>query len=761
MDQQSGDTDKRNWRERLGIGKQAGASELPKLADDFKGNGNGNGTDVATAGRPPLPRAAAHAPIKAAPMAPRAPKAGSAPAAPARTTTTPAPSRTAIPAPASSTPRAAPVAPDALASKLRDQREAAERLAQQRIQAAKARAEANAPSPSAPANSGAKPKFTFADDSNGSTNGAAPRPTTPWATPQAGAPRPAAVTPPAAAPRPQFSPQVQPPRPQLGGAATPPPAYPSARPSYGQQYQPPYNSGYSNPYGQPPSGYRPIDPSSGYAPPPGYNPPGPRGNVPSPRLSPTPSRGTSYTSPPQLQIGPALDDSDGDDIFETAPQRSSGRRATANDYNQAYQDELDYDDQPRRSGSFGMILGLLLLGLLVAFAVVFGYSHFIKGQTGSIGTGGVPVVNAPATPNKSTPDANTSQQGDAANKKLIYDRIEGDHEVPGGPLKSTEQAPAAQQGGDTGGGATNGDASQPVPLPPPPGANNGQQGALSPDAKTNIADANTAAGQNPAANSSGGDTSTVSVTPAVAAPDAPVPGTAPPTIKPAAQDANIPAPPAATSDPSAADNGDEQIGNTKAKPAKTTPKATAPATDMAKAAADPTKGKSLGAAPVVLVPPAKTAGGAPVAAAVTPVVPAKQTSTAPIVASSGGGLYGDAPVTAAPQQLAAATPKAPAIAAPAPLAAPVPTAPKAGTGAYIVQLSSFGSQAEASAEYQRLSAKHGALITRYGPIITQSTVAGSPRYNLNLGPMASNDVASSVCNSLISAGERDCAVHRQ
>jgi cell division septation protein DedD len=84
----------------------------------------------------------------------------------------------------------------------------------------------------------------------------------------------------------------------------------------------------------------------------------------------------------------------------------------------------------------------------------------------------------------------------------------------------------------------------------------------------------------------------------------------------------------------------------------------------------------------------------------------------------------------------------------------------AGDGRFQVQLASFATQAEASAEYQRLAAKHGAIITRYAPIIEPAQVAGTTRYKLNLGPMATNDVAQNVCSTLIAAGERDCLVHQ-
>jgi hypothetical protein len=248
----------------------------------------------------------------------------------------------------------------------------------------------------------------------------------------------------------------------------------------------------------------------------------------------------------------------------------------------------------------------------------------------------------------------------------------------------------------------------------------------------------------------------VNVTPASAAPAAASSAAA--GAQPATQADAMPSPPT-TSTASSTDGGDEQIGNTKAKPAAKTAAAAKQASTDATKTTDVTKGKSLGAAPVVLVPPAKSAATA--ASAATPVISSKASTLAPAT-NAGGGLYGDAgnaaAQAAAPQQLALATPKAPAIAAPSAVAA---STPKTGTGAYVVKLSSFGSREEATQEYQRLGAKHGALITRYAPIITQSTVAGSPRYNLNLGPMASNDVATSVCSSLIAAGERDCAAARQ
>ena len=99
--------------------------------------------------------------------------------------------------------------------------------------------------------------------------------------------------------------------------------------------------------------------------------------------------------------------------------------------------------------------------------------------------------------------------------------------------------------------------------------------------------------------------------------------------------------------------------------------------------------------------------------------------------------------------------------APVQKVAAAPTQIASAGGAYVAQLASFKSKAEATQEYKNLSAKHGAIITRYAPIISEAQVAGTTRYRLSIGPMASSNVAGDVCQSLFAAGERDCLVHRQ
>ncbi len=214
MDQNSSNgsgADKRNWRERLGIG----GKDMPKISDEFK-----------TAAPPPelkVPQPVA----KPAPMAPRA-TASKIPAAPNA---------------------------EALADKLRSQREAAEKLAEQRVSAVRERAEAKSVPPSAPAAEPTylarpepraeqgRPKFMFADDelSAAKAEAAPPREPPPGPKPRSAAPPP---------------PPLMPPRPALGGERFPPQTRPPVPPGQ-PQYRP-----------QSPNTYRPIDPAA--APPPPF-----------------------------------------------------------------------------------------------------------------------------------------------------------------------------------------------------------------------------------------------------------------------------------------------------------------------------------------------------------------------------------------------------------------------------------------------------------------------------------------------------------
>ena len=209
---------------------------------------------------------------------------------------------------------------------------------------------------------------------------------------------------------------------------------------------------------------------------------------------------------------------------------------------------------------------------------------------------------------------------------------------------------------------------------------------------------------------------------------------------------------------------------------------TAPAKPVAPKAADAKKvatakaEKNLGTKPVVLVPPADgtvaqpsiapigqaevgsgnslyngpaVGTGAQPAAPVAMAQPTTPVATAPKRKTLGDLVKSSSTPAATTTQVATA-PAAPAVAATNP-----------GTGGYVAQLTTFKTKAEASDEYARLVKKHGAIISKYAPIIETAEVAGSTRFRLNIGPMATMEIATNICSSLFAAGERDCVVHRQ
>ena len=747
-----GTKDKRSWRERLGIGK--GASNLPKLEDEMRQSSAASPSDDAKTDA----AAKSHTPARPAPMAPRvaakpAPAARPAPvsaasalfgkdAKPASGAVQPSAAKPAQPL------RQPPVAADALASKLRDQREAAERLALQRVAAAKQKAEGSASAaPQAPAATAMptprpaaeKPKFSFADAGQPAAEKAPPPPQQAQQRPPQQQQRPAQPFPPQ---MPQDAARRMPPQP----AMAPPPMQPARQPLGVNPGLPPQPAYGAAPGRFQPQGYRPIDPAGSYAPqPPGYRPrPNmavpyqdplgqPRGYRPPPPRYPEPvQRG------PMMPMGPAVQPYQ-DDVFEDMP-RSQQRRATAGEYQQAYRDEYLEDD--RKGMGWGVWVAALALAILVALGAVYALKPQLLGKTGLTGMAGKPaVVEAPATTAKSAPDATAPAAADQVARKQIYDRIEGDHEVPGGQLKGSEQAP--QPAGQAA-PPPSGDNAVPLPLPPPPGT--GQQGALSPNDKGDITPAN-----DTAAAPSAADSSQIAVQTTPNAPLAP------------GQDQNLQANDAQSPSGVAAVGNlgatapkplDAIVPAPAAPPTATKPAAAASATKPASDAQPPAKKpklitqskfKSLGSKPVVLVSP----GGAASAAPVTPA------PIAPVAQSSGGGatdLYGNSTGGAVPAAPAAKV----ASAAPAPA---VPATP-VGTG-YEVQLASYASKADAQAAYAQLAAKHGGVVSRYTPIIEATQVAGSTRYRLNLGPIANSETAASVCATLIAAGERDCLTKKQ
>jgi SPOR domain len=743
MDQEnSKGQDKRNWRERLGIGAQGapGGKDLPKISDDFRKEPSSSPVRPAAPSRAnPRPVAAA---VKPAPMAPRAnPKA--------------------MPPPP-------PVSPDKLAERLRSQREATTRMADQRVQVAKQRVEVapavvpaaavpQAPPPPPPPAPAAKPKFTFAEDGGQQANGAA-----------------AAVRPAGTPPQPSVAaPQLSPARPPLGGgpAAASPPAFqprsnvapPAYSPQPGPGY-PPQNSlppSYQQGYNQAPvPPYRPIDPMTGYPGQTGYVPPPPRGfGVPPQQGGFAPPNGPRLNVPPRPDLpqrqmpglnpgyppqgdmggpqpgyaapnprltrpplrGPAVQEEYDDDGYDELASPRAGR-PNSDDYQQAYREaEYGYDDEPPRSKTPWILAGLLLTTLLAA------------------------------TPTK----------------KQIYDRIVGDQEVPAGDVLAPAETPSAiPEPSNAGGAATDpagaGEDAAPLPIPPPPGGAGDQQGEVTIDPAAQKQSAETitpAAGESQAAVAADG---------AASDPELPVP--------PAPGEVASAAPKARGFDTPAADDTADTAQTEEIVPE--TP-ASAP---VKKKAEKKSAGKKLGAKPVVLVAPSKKEKAA---------AAKRQAGDQLADNAADGGLYGSTDITApaapvaevaAPQpkkkrtladlfksdeelaandvQVATVDPPAEPVARKTVTPAPKPVQPVAQAGGYVVQLASFRSRSEATSEFGRLKAKHGSTLSGFSPIISEAQVGGSTRYRLSVGSMANPADANAVCSSLFAKGERDCLVKK-
>src|SRR5262245_21697710 len=184
MDQDSTNSgERRNWRERLGIAKDA-SKDLPKISEEFRSENGGKATEpwlvVGSPGAGPSKPASSEAgqpvsagrgqgatPVRPAPMAPRPNAAGAPvrpsqnqhaanqmppqipravsphgqakpqPAVPSRAAVPPGSPRAVMPVPSSAADGGNAPASDDFADRLRQQREAAERLARQRAATAR------------------------------------------------------------------------------------------------------------------------------------------------------------------------------------------------------------------------------------------------------------------------------------------------------------------------------------------------------------------------------------------------------------------------------------------------------------------------------------------------------------------------------------------------------------------------------------------------------------------------------------------------
>jgi cell division protein FtsN len=180
--------------------------------------------------------------------------------------------------------------------------------------------------------------------------------------------------------------------------------------------------------------------------------------------------------------------------------------------------------------------------------------------------------------------------------------------------------------------------------------------------------------------------------------------------------------------------------------AKPAPAAAAPKPTAIAAAPKPAPVAKVQAPPAKPVaPPAKMAEAtpapkpAPAAKTPVPVTPAPKAATA-APAQPSAPL---APATAAPKQLAANAPPAPA---------PVAQAP-AASGAYVLQIGAYKSQAEADGAWNTYKIKHAALLAGYSPNVAQADLGDKGTwYRLRIAGFSSKDVASALCDRLKADG---------
>lgn len=497
-----------------------------------------------------------------------------------------------------------------------------------------------------------------------------------------------------------------------------------------------------------------------------------------------------------------------EELFEDERRSSPERkRAGVQDYTQAYREYEGAEEEPPRRRTGPLLLLLAFLGVAaIAGTLIYLYQHSGRGSSQADTEGAVPVVAPPQQEAKTPPDANatpdentdtgssaeSTQQSEnpaSAQKKQIYDRILGDttQEEQNQIAPSEEQPVVPNAAGD------NNPEPLPLPLPPAPGGSGNQpSGALDQPSSTQQASAATNDGQSGTANNTVDD--------GIATPDTPTAdssdtdGTAatkssaqavaqdgqdgsagtstPSPTKLKAKPTTQPAGTARTADaqaaPIAASDGLETTGGGGAGPIQLTPgqSQSAPATAGTTFSSLPPPLPNLtdsGSAGTASVSPARTigrrAGDKFVSAANTNFNRAQQAAVPQQVASI------DAPATPPAQdatgsQTAVQPLPQPIQQASIPDQTSVPAAQvPAGTAGYVLQLSSFKSEVEAKAEYDKLRQQHGNVIAGLNPEI-QKTDLGSRGtfYRLFLGTVGSKPAATTLCNTLLGSGERDCLV---
>ena len=164
----------------------------------------------------------------------------------------------------------------------------------------------------------------------------------------------------------------------------------------------------------------------------------------------------------------------------------------------------------------------------------------------------------------------------------------------------------------------------------------------------------------------------------------------------------------------------------------------------APAAATPKPAPPPATAKMAAVPPvAKPAPAAP-PKSMTALIQQANSTPVPKPAPKPAPAPMSGPATAAPRQLGAQTASV----------APAPAAMKpAASGAYVLQIGAYKSQADADAAWKAYKAKHAALLSAYSDDIQQVDLGEKGTwYRLRISGFADKDMAGSLCDRLKADG---------
>jgi hypothetical protein len=446
--------------------------------------------------------------------------------------------------------------------------------------------------------------------------------------------------------------------------------------------------------------------------------------------------------------------------YEYTDESVDFRRAEPSGFDEFTQYDDQYAEYPterRRRGPF-LLLGSLIGVAAIAGGLILVYKQGVReGQQDQ-----VPVVEAPADPARVEP---TDPGGIevSGRTKLIYDRIIGEATVteetfssreeplldPSGQANATQDQSGTQtssgQQGDTG---TAGEP-LPLPLPPPPSAPAvGQQGSLQ---QPSVDQAVTQVQQ-----AQGGQV-----------PDPSIPSTV---LQPADTTTQQAAEQVAALQPdqeAPAVDADDPIASLIASPPLPIDKPVPPSRQADPGPAVPTGPVEIGALPGSVpredtqaqdqTAPVNLNPGQPVTLQpAEPAQPATQAEQATTQAQ-GGRTFDDEPGSGTSFNAATPAPETEVASVQPQVTAPAEQVITGGR--YVVQLASFRTETEAQQEFQRLQGRHGTLLGGYSSFIQQADLGSRGiYYRLRIGPIEDRSSASQLCNSLISAGERDCFV---